>query len=132
MHARVPQDVDLEDRLIFGLTPTRFGYVVVAALGALALWRAGGQPPWLPGLPCLLLLAGGASLAWGRWQGRPADRWLADLAVHGVRNYRLLGRAGRQAPVALPSAPPAAVPLGAIATIASAPGQERGIEACAG
>ena len=31
MRAHVPQDVDLEDKLIYGLTPVRFGYLVIAA-----------------------------------------------------------------------------------------------------
>ena len=30
MRARVPQDVDLEDTLVLGLSPTRFGYLVIA------------------------------------------------------------------------------------------------------
>jgi len=129
MNARVPQDVDLEDRLIYGLTPLRFGYLVIAALGALSLWRAGGLPAWLRTLPCLLLLGAGASLAWGRWQGRAVDRWLADLAVHVRRNYRLgAGLPGRRRarvppppPLPLPAPVPAPVPvpLGAIAAIAA-------------
>lgn len=89
MRARVPQDVDLEDRLIYGLSPLRFGYLVIAVLGALSLWRVDAVPPALRALPCLLLAGGGAALAWGRWQGRGIDRWLVDLIVFARRNYRL-------------------------------------------
>lgn len=87
MNARVPQDVDLEDRLIYGLSPIRFGYLVIAVLGALSLWRLDALPPWLRVVPCLILLAAGAALAWGRWRGRQVDRWLLDLAVFVQRNY---------------------------------------------
>ncbi|HXM54036.1 MAG TPA: PrgI family protein [Candidatus Dormibacteraeota bacterium] len=94
MGARVPQDVDLEDRLIFGLSPLRFGYLVIGALAALSLWRVAGVPGWLRAVPCLLLVGGAAGLAWGRWQGRAVDRWVIDLAVFVGRNYRV-GRHGR-------------------------------------
>src|SRR5215472_4129209 len=96
MRARVPQDVDLEDRLIYGLTPVRFGYLVVAALAALSLWRVEAAPGWLRALTCLLLLGSGSALAWGRWRGRAFDAWLADLAVYVRRNHRLGLVRGRQ------------------------------------
>src|SRR2546430_2151442 len=89
MHARVPQDVDLEDRLVYGLSPIRFGYLVIAVLGALSLWRVELLPPVLRVLPCLLLLGAAAALAWGRWQGRPLDLWLVDLAIYLRRNHHL-------------------------------------------
>jgi hypothetical protein len=98
MNARVPQDVDLEDRLIYGLSPVRFGYLVIAVLGALTLWRFDALSPWLRAVPCLLVLAAGAGLAWGRWRGRALDRWLADLFVYLRRNYAL---GLRRAPVPL-------------------------------
>jgi hypothetical protein len=121
MEARVPQDVDLEDRLIYGLTPLRFGYLVIAVLGGLSLWRFDVLPAWLRILPCLLLVGCAGALAWGRWQGRGLDRWLADLAVHVCRNYRVgLARPARPRPVAI--APRSVVvPLRAIRA-ASAPG----------
>lgn len=92
MHARVPQDVDLEDRLIYGLTPVRFGYLVLAVLASLSTWRVELVPAWLRVAACLLLLAIGSALAWGRWGGRALDRWLLDLAVFLRRNYHLVIR----------------------------------------
>ena len=120
MGARVPQDVDLEDKLIYGLSPLRFGYVVVAALGVLSLWRLEAVPAGLRLLPCFVLAAGGALLAWGRWRGRPLDAWLLDLTVFARRNYRLClswQRRRRQS----------VVPLGAI----NALGQRRRSDATA-
>lgn len=89
MHARVPQDVDLEDKLIYGLSPLRFGYLVIAALGILSLWRLEAVPVGLRLLPCLVVAGGAALLAWGRWRARPIDAWLLDLVVFVRRNYRL-------------------------------------------
>ena len=111
MNARVPQDVDLEDRLIYGLSPVRFGYLVIAVLGALTLWRLDALSPWVRAVPCLLVVAAGAGLAWGRWRGRAVDRWLLDVAVFVRRNYalRLRGRPPRRRATSLP--------LGAISAI---------------
>jgi hypothetical protein len=99
MRASVPQDVDLEDHLVYGLTPTRFGYLVVAALGAMSLWGL----RWLPLAarlgPGLVLLIAAALLAWGRWRGRPLDRLALDVAIFLRRNYGVrLGRARRPVP----------------------------------
>jgi len=101
MNARVPQDVDLEDRLIYGLSPVRFGYLVIAVLGALTLWRLEAVSPWLRAVPCLLVLASGAALAWGRWRGRPVDRWLIDVSVYARRNHALQVRPSRAVPLPL-------------------------------
>lgn len=78
MRAKVPLDVDLEDRLVYGLTPIRLAYVVLAGLGALAIWSAGGLASFVRGGLALLVVAIGAALAWGRWRGRAADEWLID------------------------------------------------------
>lgn len=89
MNVRIPQDVDLEDKLVFGLSPTRFGYLVIAALASLSLWRLEPLPPELRAAACALVLATGASMAWGRWRGRSLDSWLLDATVFVGRNYRV-------------------------------------------
>jgi len=85
--ARVPLDVDLEDRLIYGLTPQRFGYAALALLTAMAAWHS------LPGLlgQVAAVAAGllGAALAWGRFGGRGFDAWLWSSLRYLLRNYRL-------------------------------------------
>jgi hypothetical protein len=88
MNARIPQDIDLEDRLIYGLSPLRVVYLVLAVLGAIAIGRTLAVPVPVRAVPCLLLVAAGAGLAWGRWRGRPVDRWLLDAAVFVWRHYR--------------------------------------------
>jgi hypothetical protein len=92
MRARVPQDVDLEDRLIYGLTPVRFGYLVIAALAAVMLWNLTAAPVYLRLPGCLALCATGAVVAWGRFAGRPADRFLADALLYFARNCRVARR----------------------------------------
>jgi len=86
MRARVPQDVDLEDRLLFGLTATRFGELALAALAALAAWRL---VPWVGGCLAALLMVAGAVLGWGRWRGRGVDHLAISIILFAVRNYRL-------------------------------------------
>jgi hypothetical protein len=89
MRARVPLDVDLEDRLVYGLTPIRLAYMVLAVLGALALWSS----QWLfgpaRGFLAMATLGIGAALAWGRWRGRAADGWVIDFATFVLSNRRL-------------------------------------------
>jgi len=87
LRARAPLDLDLEDHLIFGLTPVRFGYL---AVGALAAYTLGSHAPGPLGLPlAVLLLSLAAAFAWLRWQGRPLDAWLLDLAIHARRNLEV-------------------------------------------
>ena len=89
MRASVPHDVDLEDHLVYGLTPLRFGYLVVAVLGAVSVWGLRWLPLAARAAACFLLVAAAAVLAWGRWRGRPLDRYLLDVGVFLRRNYRL-------------------------------------------
>jgi hypothetical protein len=89
MPARIPLDVDLEDRLLYGLTPARLGYLVVALLSSFALWSS----PWsllaVRASVALLVVGVGAVVSWGRWRGRPADEWLVDIALFVARTRRV-------------------------------------------
>ncbi len=86
MPARVPQDVDLEDRLLFGLTATRFGELAVAVLAAFAAWRL--VPVIGAGLAAAAL-AVGALFGWARWRGRPADHWAVAYVLFVLRTRRV-------------------------------------------
>jgi hypothetical protein len=81
--------VDLEDKLIFGLTPVRFGYLAVGALAAYVLAGHASVAGVVRMPVAALLLAGAAAFAWLRWRGRPLDAWLLDVAVFARRNLEL-------------------------------------------
>jgi hypothetical protein len=97
MRARIPQDVDLEDRLVLGLTPVRFGYLVIGGLAAFCLWSGRWAPTPVRLTVALPPLLAGAALAWGRWRARPLDRWVADLTLFLRANLR-----ARRRPESLP------------------------------
>ena len=103
MSPSVPLEIDLEDRLIYGLSPQRFGYLVLGGLAAMSLWAQ----VWLPGAIriglCVLPLGLAAALAWGGWRGRGLDLLLYDAVRYLIRNYRV--EVVRQPPV-----PTAALP----------------------
>jgi hypothetical protein len=82
-------DVDLEDRLVYGLTPMRLAYFVLALLAGTALWSSHWAPAPLRGCACAIVMAAGSVLAWGSWRGRPADAWVADLAIFVAACYRV-------------------------------------------
>jgi hypothetical protein len=89
MPARVPLDVDLEDRLLYGLTPMRLAYAVGALLAAFALWSSPWGPAVLRGVAASVVIGIGAIVSWGRWRGTPADAWILDFALFAARTRRL-------------------------------------------
>jgi hypothetical protein len=90
MHAKAPLDIDLEDKLLYGMTPIRLAYLAMALLASLALWSS----PWAPSpvrmVTCFVVVAIGAALAWGRWRGRPTDAWVVDVSTYVISNHRLV------------------------------------------
>jgi hypothetical protein len=92
--ARVPLDVDLEDKLLYGLTPMRLAYIVVALLAAFSLWSGRWSEAPIRALAALLIGGLGAVAAWGRWRQRPVDGWLIDLAIFVLANYSVARRRG--------------------------------------
>ena len=89
VRARAPLDVDLEDRLLYGLTPIRLGYLVLALLAGMALWNGGWAPGVVRAVSCLVVIGAGVVAAWGRWRGRASDEWMIDIAVFVVRSHRI-------------------------------------------
>ncbi len=89
MPARVPLDVDLEDRLLYGLTPMRLAYFIAALLAAFALWSSMWAPTPLRAATALVIICIGAIVSWGRWRGTPADAWIADMVLFLVRTRRV-------------------------------------------
>jgi hypothetical protein len=92
VHARIPLDVDIEDKLIYGLTPTRLAYLVIALLAGFATWSTRWAPSPVRGSIAVVIAIAGAVAAWGRWRGRPLDGWAIDLAIYFVGNHRLRWR----------------------------------------
>jgi hypothetical protein len=89
MAARVPLDVDLEDKLVYGLTPARLAYMAVALVLGYAVWSSHWGPAALRVAAAGVVIALGSCAAWGRWRGRAADRWAVDIVVFVVKNYKL-------------------------------------------
>jgi hypothetical protein len=94
VRARVPLDVDLEDRLVWGLTPIRLAYAVLAVLAAMAVWSMDGVAAAVRTPLVVMVLVAGALLAWGRFRGRGADSWLVDLAIFVWNTRRLKWHGG--------------------------------------
>ncbi|TMD17879.1 MAG: PrgI family protein [Chloroflexi bacterium] len=95
MRARVPLDVDLEDRLLYGLTPVRLAYVVLAGLAGLALWSVEWMPMVVRGPLAVIAVVCGGAMAWGRWRGRAADAWAIDAVKFLLSSHRLNWIRGR-------------------------------------
>jgi hypothetical protein len=89
MRARVPLDVDLEDRLLYGLTPARLAYFVLAGLTGLAIWSSEWMPPVVRGALAAIAIVCGGAMAWGRWRGRAADAWAIDAVKYLLGSHRL-------------------------------------------
>ncbi len=89
MAARVPLDVDLEDKLLYGLTPMRLGYLVVGLLAAFSIWSAYWGPAPLRATLAIVITAAAAAIAWGRWRGRAVDGWVIDFVAFALANYRI-------------------------------------------
>ena len=89
MPAKVPLDVDLEDRVIYGLTPVHLAYFVVALLAAYSTWSSRLAVAPVRGSLAALIIAAGVVMAWGRWRGRAADQWIVDLAIFAKHNYHI-------------------------------------------
>lgn len=92
MHARIPLDVDLEDKLIYGLTPARLVYLVLGLLAAFATWSTPWAPPPIRAIAAAVIAASGAVAAWGSWRGRPMDGWVVDLTIFAIASYRIRWR----------------------------------------
>src|ERR671930_109637 len=111
---RLPADVELEDRLAFGLTARQLLLLGAAALAAYGLYAVAAALLPLPAAVAAAapVAVAGALLALGRVEGLPADRLaLAALAHLGARRGRVLPPAGLPAPLRGMPAPPRLAPL---------------------
>jgi hypothetical protein len=89
---RIPADVDRPDRILAGLTARQ---LVILAVGALVLWAGYVATRHMIPLPAygaaaLPVAAVVATLALGRMEGVPADRWVAAALRHRSAPRRLV------------------------------------------
>ena len=89
MRATAPLDVDLEDKLLYGLTPMRLAYLVIGLVAGFALWSSPWAPPPVRAFACAAVVAISAIAAWGRWRGRAVDGWAADLSLFVISTHRV-------------------------------------------
>ena len=94
MPARIPLDVDLEDKLLYGLSPMHMAYLLVALVAGFGLWSSHWIHVVVRGCAAAMVICAGALAAWGRWRGRAADDWAIDIAVFVVNNHRVSWRRG--------------------------------------
>jgi hypothetical protein len=93
--ARIPLDVDLEDKLLYGLTPARLAYLVVALLAGFSVWTSQWTVPIARGSIAIAIALIGVAAAWGRWRGRGIDEWAMDLVAFSLSEYHLRYRLPR-------------------------------------
>jgi len=89
MRAKIPAGIDLEDRLLYGLSPARLGYVAGLAVLASWCWR---QPVWGPlrFVAAIAFLGAAGAVGWIQHDGRHLDAWAEDLVRHLIRRYRVV------------------------------------------
>jgi hypothetical protein len=111
---RLPADIELEDRLAFGLTFRQLTVLVLTALLAYGIFLSASSFVPLPvaAAAAAPVALAGALLALGRRDGLPADR-LALIAARHLSRPRRLVLAPEGIPAPLPGAPkrPALAPL---------------------
>ncbi|MGD1056221.1 MAG: PrgI family protein [Solirubrobacteraceae bacterium] len=103
---RLPADVEIEDRLAWGLTARQLAILVVTALVCYAIFAAAGS---LVPMPVAVFLAAppgllGVALALGRLDGLTGDRLALAAARHVTQSQRRIA-APDGLPAKLPAAP---------------------------
>ena len=103
---RLPADVELEDKLAFGLTARQLLLLAATALLAYGLYTVAASllPLAVAAAVCAPLAVVGAVLALGRKDGLPADR-LARLALRHLPAPRRRLLAPEGIPASLPGEP---------------------------
>jgi hypothetical protein len=103
---RLPADIELEDKLAFGLTARQLGLLAVTALLTYTFYLLAASRMPLPAAAalCAPVALVGIVLALGRRDGLPADR-LARLALRQLGSPRRRVLAPEGIPTALPGEP---------------------------
>jgi hypothetical protein len=130
VRAKAPLDVDLEDKLLYGLTPMRLAYLVLSLLGGFALWSSQWAPSSVRATSCIAVIGIGSVAAWGRWRGRAVDAWIGDISLFVINTRRIVWNKRRgQHDVRLPGhSSPALPPAGPIVVLVAGRTQDAGAE----
>lgn len=95
MSVKVPSDVDLEDRILWGLTGRQLLILCVAGTMAWAVYLPLGRWPYAGAAAAALVLAVGLVVAVARPDGLPAERWVGEAFRHlSVPRRRVLAPEG--------------------------------------
>ena len=97
--------MDLEDKLLYGLTPIRLAYVVLSLLAGFALWSSQWAPSPVRAVACTAVVVIGSVAAWGKWRGRAVDAWVGNLLLFVISTHRIAWNKGRSRRSARPPAP---------------------------
>jgi len=83
---QVPTHLDVEDRVLFGLTVRQFLYLLVGSSASYGLWDQLGDAPSLARIGCVgVILLTTLAFALLRWGGRPLEEWLAAGLIYIAR-----------------------------------------------
>ena len=103
MQFKVPQNIDMEDKIVGPLTLTQFMELVFCCLVSYAIWRYGGTILAIAvGGPILLF---GLALAFLKIQDQPFSRFALSLAQYVIRpKYRVWKKDPMLEKIAVPTA----------------------------
>jgi uncharacterized membrane protein len=80
---------------MYGLTPTRLAYLVIALVAGLALWSSSWALAPVRGGVATSLIGVGVVAAWGRFRRRAVDEWAVDGVLFLLATHRLRWTGGR-------------------------------------
>ena len=82
-HHEVPTHLDVEDRVVFGLTVRQFLYLLVGSSASYALWDQLGGTPLVARVGCIgVCLMTTLAFALLRWGGRPLEEWIVAGLIY--------------------------------------------------
>ena len=83
LHHEVPTHLDVEDRVLFGLTVRQFLYLLVGSSASYGLWDQLASWPWLGRVACVgVCLLSTLAFALLRPGGRALEEWLIAALIY--------------------------------------------------
>jgi hypothetical protein len=92
-HHEIPTHLNVEDKLVFGLTARQFLYLLIACSLAFAFWEQAVNAPAAARIAvCVACLLAGATVALVRPLGRGVEVWLLVAVLFTCRPRRAVWR----------------------------------------